>query len=202
MNVATLFPTPLYKDTIPFDIDPNYLGTLEYQRYGDGTGFNSVNQKILLEEPFLKLKAQIDNHVNYFYYEVLQLSQGNPVHISSWINLHHPGDYAPIHNHTNSCYSGVYYLNAPENGGGIFFHHPNTLREKTIKSKNKENNMWNTDYFFLNLEKDMLLVFPSLLPHSTEPNNSNMNRYSIAFNYFIEGELGHETSKINIRIVN
>tara|TARA_B100000085_G_C18399635_1_gene454011 strand:- start:208 stop:816 length:609 start_codon:yes stop_codon:yes gene_type:complete len=196
-----LFPTFLYQEVVPFDIDIQYLKSLEYERYGCGTGYTSANQMILLEEPFAELKKQIDYHVNAVHYDVLKSSQGRPVHIASWINYHTPGDHAPVHNHTNTYYSGVYYLNAPTNGGGIFFHHPQLMRSRTLKVEDSEKNMWNSDIYYHELRKNTLLVFPSNLPHSTEVNKSNQDRYSLAFNYFIEGQLGHQTSKINLRII-
>ncbi len=202
MLLECLFPTFLYKDIIPFDIDLEYLESLEYERYGCGTGYTSANQMILLEEPFAELKQQIDYHLNVVHYDVLKSSQGRPVHIASWINYHNPGDHAPVHNHTNTYYSGVYYLNAPTDGGGIFFHHPQLMRSRTLKVQDREKNMWNSDLHYHQLEKNALLVFPSNLPHSTEVNKSSKDRYSLAFNYFIEGQLGHQTSKINLRIVS
>ena len=200
--IECLFPTFLYKEVVPFDIDLQYLKDIEYERYGDGTGNTSVNQMILLEEPFAELKKEIDKHLNIIHFDVLKSSQGIPVHTTSWINYHTPGDYAPIHNHTNTFYSGVYYLNAPINGGGIFFHHPQLMRTRTLKVEESEKNMWNSELYYHELKKNSFLVFPSNLPHSTEVNKSNKNRYSLAFNYFIEGQLGYQTNKINLRIVS
>ena len=201
MLVESIFPTYLYSDIIPFDIDLDYLHGLEYKRYGCGTGYSSANELILEEEPFAELKKQIDDAANVLHFDTLQHEQGNPVLVQSWINFHEPGDHAPVHNHTNSCYSGVYYLNAPVNGGGIFFHHPQIFRPKTIIVESHTDNQFNTDQYFHELRKNSLLLFPSHLPHSTQVNNSNQVRFSLAFNYFIEGQFGHQTSQINLRIV-
>jgi len=199
--VESLFPSFLYNEIIPFDMDLDYIKDLEYERYGDGTGYTSTNQTILLEKPFIELKKQIDHHINVLHYEVLQSCQGTPVHVSSWINYHTPGDYAPVHNHTNTYYSGVYYLNSPIDGGGIFFHHPQLMRSRMLKVQYHTDNIWNSDIYFYELQKNSLLIFPSNLPHSTQVNKSNQNRYSLAFNYFIEGQFGSQTSKINLRVI-
>ena len=201
MLVESIFPTYLYNDIIPFDIDLDYLNGLDYKMYGCGTGHASSNQLILEEEPFAELRKQIDDAVNVLHYDVLQCGQGNPVLVQSWINYHNPGDHAPVHNHTNCCYSGVYYLNAPVDGGGIFFHHPHFMGPKTIKLEHRMDNQFNTHTYFHELKKNSLLIFPSHLPHSTEVNKSDQVRFSLAFNYFIEGQFGHQTSKINLRVV-
>ena len=201
MLVESIFPTYLYSDTIPCDIDLAYLHSLEYERYGDGTGYTSTNQLILEEEPFAELRKQIDDAVNALHFDVLQSSQGTPVLVQSWVNYHETGDHAPLHNHTNCFYSGVYYLNAPIDGGGIFFHHPQLMRTKTLKVNYDSDNQFNTDTYFHELKKNSLLIFPSDLPHSTQVNKSDQVRFSLAFNYFIEGQFGHQTSKINLRIV-
>ena len=201
MLIESIFPTYLYHDIIPFDIDLAYLHSLEYEMYGCGTGHSSSNQLILEEEPFAELRKQIDDAVNVLHFDVLQSGQGTPVLVQSWINYHETGDHAPVHNHTNCVYSGVYYLNAPMDGGGIFFHHPQLMRPKTIKIESHTDNQFNTDTYFHELKKNSLLIFPSNLPHSTQVNKSNHVRFSLAFNYFIEGQFGHQTSKINLRIV-
>ena len=201
MQVESLFPTYLYSDIIPFDIDLDYLNGLDYKMYGCGTGYSSENELILEEEPFAELKEQIDAAINVLHFDTLQSSQGTPVLVQSWINYHNPGDFAPVHNHTNCYYSGVYYLNAPINGGGIFFHKQDVFRSKTIKLESHRDNQFNTDIYFHELRKNSLLIFPSYLPHSTQVNKSDQVRYSLAFNYFIEGQFGHQTSQINLRVV-
>ena len=201
MLVESLFPTYLYHDIIPFDIDLEYLRGLDYEMYGCGTGHVSSNQLILEEEPFAELRKQIDDAVNVLHYDVLQRSQGNPVLVQSWINNHNTGDHAPVHNHTNCYYSGIYYLNAPIDGGGLFFHHPELMRSKIIKVESHTYNKYNSELYFHELKKNSLLIFPSHLPHSTEVNKSDQVRFSLAFNYFIEGQFGHQTSKINLRVV-
>ena len=53
MLVESIFPTYLYSDIVPFDIDLDYLHGLEYKSYGCGTGYSSANELILEEEYYL-----------------------------------------------------------------------------------------------------------------------------------------------------
>jgi len=42
----------------------------------------------------------------------------------------------------------------------------------------------------------MILLFPSHLTHAVKPNNSNEDRYSIAFNYILRGEYGERDTHL------
>ena len=43
-----------------------------------------------------------------------------------------------------------------------------------------------------------LVVFPSNLMHRVEENKSDENRYSLAFNLFCKGNLGHNESQLTL----
>ena len=54
-----------------------------------------------------------------------------------------------------------------------------------------ENNAWNSNCWFLNVENNTLTLFPSWLEHSVEPNkNATTDRISLAFNVFAKGIFG------------
>ena len=101
-EIIPLFPTPLYVANIDYDVDDNYLESLECERYPDDTGNVSVNKNILLEDKFSDLKGYIDKHINKFYFDYLRSSQGQPVLTGSWINVHEPNDASPKHEHSNA----------------------------------------------------------------------------------------------------
>ena len=46
-ELIPLFPTPLYATEIDYEIDEDYIKSLEYERYPDDTGNVSVNKNIL-----------------------------------------------------------------------------------------------------------------------------------------------------------
>ena len=88
---------------------------------------------------------------------------------SLWGNISSFGNYNSIHNHgiENNKFSGVVYLKTPKNSGEVTF--------LTLVDPHKY-----TRYF--PKEKD-IIIFPSNLLHSVEPNLSQEDRISIAFNY-------------------
>ena len=88
-----------------------------------------------------------------------------------WLNISPPGSYNAIHCHTpyedDLSQSGVLYFKCPPNGGNIIFHNPISIYNET----------------FISPKENLLLFFSSRLPHSVEPNLSQEDRISIAFNY-------------------
>ena len=202
MDLFPLFSSPVVRTKLKHSLDLDYIESLEYTEYGN-SGQKSVNENILLQECFHDLKYQIEYALNSFLFGNLNFSQGKIVHTGSWINLHRPGDYAPRHNHTNSFYSGVFYLQVPENSGRIWFVKPNSLptySTPTIDPEIKEFNIYNSNEWGFDLEANDLLLFPSHVDHLVEINKSNTNRYSLAFNYFLQGAIGGNTGILNLQV--
>lgn len=199
MDILPCFSTPVCVDTVDYKFNQQYLESLEYWEYDNQTGFMSVNQNILLEDEFSGIKEQVEKKINIFLFDFLKISQGNIKHCLSWINLHKHGNFAPSHCHSNSFYSGVVYLKYPPDSGKIWFHHPlqfPTFSGTTLDPLISEHNIYNSKSWSVEPKDNMLVFFPSHLNHSTEVNNSFDDRYSIAFNYFIEGEIGKTTGKV------
>jgi hypothetical protein len=63
-----------------------------------------------------------------------------------------------------------------------------------IKSKN----FYNDRSYRITPQEGMILLFPSYLKHQVDYNKSNDTRLSLAFNYFIKGELSSRTGKLTL----
>lgn len=199
-ELVPLFSTPLFKSRIEsHSITPDILESLEYRIYSDGTGQQTVDTKILLLKPFNELRLEIERYLGLYVFDTLKIGQGQLAHVQSWINKHSPGDYAPKHHHVNSCYSGVYYLHVPTDSGGIRFS-KNPSAQEQIFAHPTEGNIWNSSEWEFPVRSGDLIIFPSHLTHSVPPNNSDETRYSVAFNYFLEGILGDNTGQVTLRI--
>ena len=206
MKVIPLFPTPVFHNEfgvelmtkIEEDID---LESLEYERYPDDTGSGSVDKDVLNRPEFALLKEAIDENMKEFYHRILRAEHGTPVLSGSWINVHEPGDQCPQHIHCNACYSGVFYFDVPIASGSIEFFSDKQVgnhASSTLYPGFMEKNALNTCSYRCFLDAGVLLIFPSHLRHGTEPNNSESKRYSMGFNYFLEGEFGRETGRVTL----
>lgn len=98
-----------------------------------------------------------------------------------WANRNGPGDYNKPHVHPNAILSGSYYVKVPPESGNIEFYDP--VRERTMLSFPVRSGH-ETAYkkFEYGCSDGLLLIFPSWLSHSVQPNRSGDTRVSIAFN--------------------
>ena len=102
-----------------------------------------------------------------------------------WINSNNKNDYNLLHNHTECNISGVYYVKAPENSGRIVFQNGDLTK---MNSKNQfyfdDANFYSR--YFLPVNQYDLILFPSETFHYVEPNRSDEERISVAFNLILK----------------
>lgn len=202
--IFPLFSTPIYKTKIFFNEKEHYflknkLNKLEYLKYDSDNGYSTKSKNILNIPSFSNIKNQINEHTNTYVFDILCFNKINLYITSSWINLHQNGDCAQPHVHQNSIFSGVLYLDVPnEKSGQITFHFPfqfPTFISNTIYPEVKNRNIYNSHSWSFNPTSGDLLIFPSHVMHDVGVNRSNQNRYSLSFNYFAKGKISTEKTK-------
>lgn len=98
-----------------------------------------------------------------------------------WANVNAPGAAHPMHNHPNNFLSGVYYAQTQQGADTINFHDPR-IQTGIIRPPVTELTSENTDQVVVRVSTGTLLIFPSWLQHSVDPNRSAERRISISFN--------------------
>ena len=195
-----LFPTPVYQNFLEFRPSElksmiDYVSNLDWASdkdiYEGPNGETTKLQADLLSEPELEnLRKKIDEEV-YNFAKSLQIdfSKHGLKRINSWGNLQKKGNYIKEHRHNNTQFSGVFYLQTPENSGDIIF----TTRNATWINSYWEPSL--TGYDDLNsFEKRFrpqqcgIFLFPAHLDHYVTPSHSEEERYSISFNYNLDGK--------------
>ena len=189
MNTA--FSVNIYKEQLNIKNKPliNYLLKLKKQdskgrNISNPTGWQSFDLNVG-QNVFLELAKEIEtNFVKY----INSIPLYNKFFISSiWVNINGYKDYNIAHTHGNSVISGVYYLKTPPNCGRVCFYNPahegiDYLWEYCIKKFTIQN----SSSWKIGVEDGDLLLFPSWLKHSVEPNlNKKEHRMSLAFNISI-----------------
>jgi len=102
--------------------------------------------------------------------------------ISGWMNANPRGGFNAPHTHPGAHWSGVYYVNQPEvetgNSGMIEFLDPRSdlpnwrlLRAKPFRPKRK-----------IRPQAGEIVLFPSYLTHWVYPNETDVERVTVAFN--------------------
>lgn len=102
-----------------------------------------------------------------------------------WININRKGDYNLIHDHPNSIISGVLWVKTPKNCGVLRFESPHSFTQYLLLDNidcevAKEQNYY--ENYIFNPKEGTMIIFPSDLKHGVEPNESDEDRISIAFN--------------------
>ena len=118
---------------------------------------------------------------------------------TSWMTETLPGACSRTHNHKNSYFSGVLYITEDPLQAPVRFLSPLSDLE-TIHITPSNYNCWNSPTWRIDVNKDMLIFFPSYLHHAVLTHNSPTVRHSVAFNFFPEGVFEHEDSTLTIRV--
>ena len=145
------------------------------------------SKTILQDYAFTNLNIQIKEHLKHYvneilgYHAELKLTQ-------SWINFNHTGTSHATHNHNNSIVSGIIYVS--EDPPPVVFY--NTIQERDMVPTIKKQTPYNSRTYYLNAQKDMLVLFPSFIPHAVVVNDNSNTRVSLAFNTFYTGVIGAE----------
>ncbi len=98
-----------------------------------------------------------------------------------WAMVNGKFAFNSVHNHPNSILSGVYYVQVPENCGGVFFSDPRPASQMLVPPV-VEFSPWTFPRVTYKAYEGSMLLFPSWLLHGVEPNLSDEDRVSISFN--------------------
>lgn len=197
-EVQLMFGHPFYASKV--DVDPDYIKIAKTIPYLEDpiSGLTSTDKYILSNREFKNLKKQINEHAIEYFYNIMEIDPEIKFKITtSWINLHIPGAKAPMHHHNNALFSGIVYLQTKNQDSGIFRvmmphqHFP-------VKLSYKRYNIYNAGSWGLIPEIGDIYIFPSSLPHKVTENFTDADRYSLAFNFFPVGRLGHYITELEL----
>ena len=102
-----------------------------------------------------------------------------------WSIVNKEGAWNQKHHHSNSDISAAYYVDAHDNCGDIVFYDPRPARVYKHPIAIGPNNL-NATVNSIKPEPGLLVLFPSYLEHSVNPNMSNKKRIVISFNLSLE----------------
>lgn len=197
--IENIFSTQIYIDDLKIkDSDNNeflnFCKTSEF--YTTNAGFNSsatTNQSILEHDLFKNLKKQILDCTKKYLnsmshvFEDVQFS-------NSWATKTNPTGFSQFHSHKNSYISGTYYMEKSSMLMLENFYLNQWYFQPIINYNGKDK----SNFMYINFlpEPKSIILFPSFLNHKVMPNETNKDRYSIAFNIIPKGEFGDTTMKL------
>lgn len=199
-KITPLFSTPVFNHIINLSYEVNdAVLSAEYERTEANNGCMTKNKNLLDDPRLAVLRISLIKSVSEFMHTAVGVDKNiNFKIINSWANRHKPGDYAQLHHHANSIISGVVFVITPENSGNLRFHKNPiipTLWTSTVKldlDEHAEKHIINLETFDVKPGRGKCILFPSHLSHSVTKNLSIQDRYTIAFNVFVEGTVGKD----------
>ena len=148
-------------------------------------GWHSKNFNMKDDEPknFIEaIKKNINKAINDMDWD---LSSQEVTLSNMWAIINKKGAMNQKHHHSNSDLSAAYYVTAKEGCGDIIFYdpRPGIVYKHPLSTKP---NLLNADNNGVRPEPGMLILFPSYLEHSVNPNMSDHERIVISFNISLE----------------
>ena len=102
-----------------------------------------------------------------------------------WSIINEEGAFNQKHHHSNSDISAAYYVEAHDNCGDIVVYDPRPARVYKHPISIEPKNL-NATVNSIKPESGLLVLFPSYLEHSVNPNMSDKKRIVISFNLSLE----------------
>ena len=208
-EIIPAFSQPIYVNTVELDDylisevvnSPTNDDSFHHDPTYRNNGSMSVDRQWLQSHP--EIRNIVEEHLDNYVFNELGIGRQRHqlIHTCSWVNMHKNGDVAQGHTHTNSMFSGVMYFKIPENSGELRFHCPAiipTYVTQTVLPDIVRSNVYNMREINIMPEVGMIIIFPSHLAHSVSVNESNEQRYSMAFNYFMKGQFGYDDNSLTI----
>ena len=198
--IEALFPIPVMTSNINRQLTNSEKNCIEksLEDQKPNVGNSNTNNVYLLEEPELAtLKSEIEIQLQKYMDEIVCPENPTKFKITiSWGNETKELGYHHPHTHQNSLVSGVFYPEVSESDK-IYFNNPKTMFG-TIEVLPKEFNRFNSKSWWLPVHNGDLFLFPSNLGHSVETIVTS-RRVSIAFNTWIEGDVGSKDALTYIK---
>ena len=185
------FPTPVWNFSIsdfnqlnpPLlqEVNAEYRRDRQGEKWSNVLGWHSVNTLHDREEfaDFTRIVLENVHEAANFLHWDLQKIRLNITTCWAIVN----GKFASnsVHNHPNSILSGVYYLKAPENCGGIYFCDPRSAAQMLMPPVT-EFNLTTYPKISYRAHEGTMILFPSWLLHGVDLNMSEDVRVSLSFN--------------------
>lgn len=200
MNKPTIYPlfaAPVYVNNVGHFERPD-LESLEYSSSmptGGAYNFSSSVDKNVLHRPeFKHVHEIVMREVERYTRELLAVNRKVQFYITnSWVNRHRRGQSAGPHVHHNSLISGVLYLKVNENSGDLVFHRDvlSLIPFPPALDLDMDGfNLYNCKSWGHKPKTNDICLFPSVVMHSVDPNESDEERWCLAFNVYVRGEFG------------
>jgi len=147
-------------------------------------GWQSESKDVYLDDGFKPFQDSMVNCINEL---CLEFKIGKKLKIAQmWININGANSYNVSHRHPNSILSGVLWIKQrSEMGRFVFDNMDNGYRDAMLLTNTDVNHLLECKMppeYVPGYTNGTIIIFPSGLSHRVEINETQENRYTLAFN--------------------
>ncbi len=190
-EVKPLFAEPYFVTNIADAISDKQVDFIKSVKMQQNQQNFISDELYLFNRPELKsIKKAVGDALSTFATEVMGIKDALDV-TQSWALMNPPGVGMHGHTHSNSMVSGsLYYAPMPDPPGNMVFERNNGYKQIELMVEEGRGNVYNTPRNAIVPKQGDLVLFSSSIIHFVEVNQSDQNRYSMAFNSFVRGTIG------------
>jgi uncharacterized protein (TIGR02466 family) len=141
----------------------------------------------LTTDPSLHRRDAFREIAGIFHEETLAFAQKKSVDLESqeihidrcWLNVLSRSNSMDVHNHPNSFFTGIYFLQAPTDGARFSLHNPTQGIGLSVPVK-KQTTLNQEGYIYQPMAGD-LLIFESCITHSFHVHESDQEHINLSF---------------------
>ena len=194
--IYPLFSTPVYhvpdtKIQIDSTLVNRLLDKTEFPNCVSTSGL-SKNTFILDNPDFKDIRRVCEFHLQEYVTQVCGLD--NEFYITnSWVSRNEPNIDHPLHSHPNSIFSGCLYLKSSKKSELSFGAVDHLSKTWPLTFNRKRTNIYNATIWSVPVDTGAIVIWPSNVFHSSNPNPLKDTRVAMCFNTFIRGDLTDPT---------
>jgi hypothetical protein len=167
--ILPIFSKPIFVTNINFDFK-EVLQEVKNVEFEKIITSDYPLQKLILE----KFKEYVYDHLRYHDYKFTIKD--------SWLTKTSFNEKSEIHNHRNSNFSGVLYLQTKNSDAEITFL---DLSKRGQIFEPKENNIYNSEIWKIPVQDNNLIFFPAEVHHKISINKKHAERISLAIDFVV-----------------
>lgn len=201
-KIDTLFAEPMFRADISDAITPEQVEHIQTLPMVENQTNLISQDKYIFNNPKLEsISNAVQEALDVYADQVMGIPHKLYV-TQSWSLINTPGKGMHGHSHSNSVVSGsLYYCDMPEPAARMIFDRHRVYQQLKLDPTVEKRNVFNTPMNLVVPRKGEVCLFSSSLQHLVEPNIASRERYSIAFNAFVRGNLGDyvDVSELEIK---
>ncbi len=192
-EIMNLFAIPVTRSRLGRGFTPEELEFFRIQLQqpvGSITNFSSRNKNVLAAPEMQSIAAALQESINQHFKTVFNTSNKVSLKVTqSWLTLTRKGESHHSHVHPNSVLSGALYINTAEEDGINFYRDQRANWFELLREQETYHNAYR---YFIPVSIGDILLFPSDLDHGVREVVDDIERVSLSFNTFFDGELGRD----------